>query len=373
MGKNIKKILVCLISILLLPSLFACSAGQEEVSLEDFLGAPVTIVFSSTQSIFARQELISKLNETITDIEDEISVENTNSDVYKFNQLDIGEAEVSETTYNLFNFCKEIYESTDGSFNIANYMLVDLWGFSSRHQKRDYRPTFAYDRERNSDKSFNLPEEKFVKAFMALADFSSIESRADGEKFYLIKNCRPQFIDGEKYTQKIDMSGIAKGYALDECHKLVKESGLSGTYISFGGSSLYLADNDGDTFELGIVNPFDTFRKFFAVTHVRDKFVSTSGTYENEYIVDGRQYHHIIDSKTGEPSNNDLVSATIIGLDGKYSDAYSTAVMVMGRSKAEEFLSSYGCTYVLVDKNKNVYTNSLDLNVYNLEFTLAND
>ena len=373
MGKKIKKILASLALILLVPSLFACSSGAEEVTLNDFLGAPVTIVFSSTQSVVARQNLISKLNDTLDDIESKLSVEDKNSDVYKFNQLDIGEIEVSKLTYDVFGYCEQIYEATGGTFNIANYMLVDLWGFSSRHQKTTYSPIYPYDRAKNSDNSFGLPEEKYITAFKALADFSSIESKASGNKYYLVKNCKPQFIDGEKYTQKLDFPGMAKGYALDECQKLIDESGLSGTYISFGGSSLYLADNNGDTFELGIVNPFDKFRNSFAKTNVRDKFISTSGVYENGYTLNGRLYHHIIDTSIGEPCNNDIVSVTIIGLDGKLSDAYSTAAVVMGKDRAIDFLASNACTYVIVDKEKNVYTNSLDLNVYNLEFTVAND
>lgn len=372
MGNKIKGILAVLITILLLPCLAACTKGSEEVMLNNFLGAPVTIVFSGEQSTFARRNLISKLNDTLTDIEAKLSVENPDSDISKFNSLEIGEVEISQTTFELFGVCEEIYEATDGAFNIANYMLVDLWGFSSRHKNKSYTPVYAYDRARNADNSFNIPEDKYINAFIALADFPSIKSKADGEKYYLIKNCKPQYIDGEAYTQKIDMSGIAKGYALDECQKIIDESGITGTYISFGGSSLYLSDNDGDAFELGIVNPFDKWRNSFATVTVRDTFVSTSGVYENNYKIDGRLYHHIIDTKTGEPCDTDLVSATIIGLDGKYSDAYSTAAMVMGREKAIEFLSSYHLVYVLVDKDKNVYTNG-NINVLNSEFSVVND
>lgn len=371
MGKKLKGILAALILILLMTYLVSCTAGAEEISLNNFFGAPVTIVFSGEQSTFERNSLISKLNDTLTDIEAKLSTENGGSDICKFNAIELGEVEVSKTTFELFAVCEEIYGTTSGAFNIANYMLVDLWGFSSRHKKKIYSPVYDYDRERNSDNSFNLPEEKYVNAFIALADFSSIKSRADGQKYYLVKTCKPQFIDGVEYTQKIDMSGIAKGYALDKCQKLIAESGLTGTYISFGGSSLYLADNDGDDFELGIVNPFDKFRNSFATVTVRDTFVSTSGVYENNYKLDGRLYHHIIDTKLGEPCDTDLVSATIIGLDGRYSDAYSTAVMVMGRQKAMEFLSSYHLTYVLVDKDKNVYTNG-NISVASLEFSVIN-
>jgi thiamine biosynthesis lipoprotein len=78
--------------------------------------------------------------------------------------------------------------------------------------------------------------------------------------------------------------------------------------------------------------------------------VATSGTYEISYVVDGREYSHIIDPWTGEPTQRDIVSVTLVGALAAECDALSTAICIMGRDEAVEFtrmhLSEY--RYILL-------------------------
>jgi thiamine biosynthesis lipoprotein len=70
-----------------------------------------------------------------------------------------------------------------------------------------------------------------------------------------------------------------------------------------------------------------------------NKTLSTSGTYENAFSIQGQIYHHLIDPLTGFPADTDLLSVTVISPEGAFSEAYSTALNIMGSSAAYEFWS----------------------------------
>ena len=123
-----------------------------------------------------------------------------------------------------------------------------------------------------------------------------------------------------------------------------------------------------------LTQPFMTdsfFRKEFARVKVRNKFVSTSGIYENNYTVDGRFCHHIIDPESGEPSESDLASVTLIGDFGAETDALATALLIKGSAYALGFLSSRSINYVLVTVDDRVFTDVDGFTLLNDGFTVV--
>ena len=107
-----------------------------------------------------------------------------------------------------------------------------------------------------------------------------------------------------------------------------------------------------------MINPFSAKREGILSVKVKDKFVSTSGTYENFYDLDGTRYCHIIDGKTGAPTQSDVASCTIICDDGLLSDGLSTALVVMGSQRAQALLKDCPeVSYILILSNGSVLSN----------------
>jgi len=137
---------------------------------------------------------------------------------------------------------------------------------------------------------------------------------------------------------RIDLGGIAKGYAVDQSIVLLKGLGIKHAMVSAGGDSRLLGDKHGRDWLVGIRHPRKEQVAAIKLP-LADIAVSTSGDYERFFISDGIRHHHIINPKTGD-SARELMSVTIIGPKGVMTDALSTTVFVLGVSKGLSLIES---------------------------------
>lgn len=357
-NKLINKALAVFISIACMTGVFTLSGCAKNGGNDGnaiLLGSPVSIVIVDEKFAYGTRNY-DKLNESICDLATEFnatfSVEG-NSEISAYNTV-IGQKriETSKRLYDALTLSKSIYASTNGTFNPQTKHLVDLWGFSKRYREAVYEKQAPYDRERLDGYAFPLPDDRYVEAFITLSDFSKTELTAEGDNFYIVKPSLSVEVDGKTYYSALDLSGIAKGIFIDEAVRVINAAGVKSYYISAGGSSTYLSDNLGESWNLRIVDPFSDDRSVLLSVKIKNKYVSTSGTYENNYAFQGKTYSHVIDGKLGAPTDSDLVSATVIGDNGGKTDALSTALIVMGSEKALAYLSEQdGISYVLIKSN----------------------
>ena len=170
----------------------------------------------------------------------------------------------------------------------------------------------------------------------------SDEKIAEAKKYINYKNI---ILDETQYTVsfaqkgvKIDLGGIAKGYAVDQAIKHLKELNIEHALISAGGDTRLLGDRKGRPWLVGIKDP-DNTEKVIIMLPLQNEALSTSGDYERFFIEDGVKYHHIIHPETGK-SASEVRSASIIGATAITTDALSTSVFVMGVSAGLELLNS---------------------------------
>ncbi|HZD53641.1 MAG TPA: FAD:protein FMN transferase [Woeseiaceae bacterium] len=131
-----------------------------------------------------------------------------------------------------------------------------------------------------------------------------------------------------KHGVRINLGGIAKGYAVERGCRILAERGIRHAIVTAGGDSRLLGDRHGKPWVVGIRDP----RKEGEIAlrlPLEDEAISTSGDYERYFIEDGKRYHHIIEPATGEPAGG-VHSVTIVGPDAVITDALSTSVFVMG-------------------------------------------
>jgi len=177
-------------------------------------------------------------------------------------------------------------------------------------------------------------------------------------------NYRHILLDAEHRTVKfsrhgvrIDLGGIGKGYAVDNCIALLKKRGITHALVTAGGDSRVLGDREGRPWMVGIRDPR---RKdnVVAVIPLINSAISTSGDYERYFEVNGVRYHHIINPKTGKSATG-VHSATVIGPDATTTDGLTKPVFILGPEKGLKLIESIpGVDAVVIDAEGRMFYSS---------------
>lgn len=358
--------------------------GKTEIPLERLKGksysfysftVPVSVALFADFSDIAEAERTRKTVEEVkslfSEIENSLSVSVETSAIARFNSAAAGEkVTIDEISYTVLGIAKKMYELTGGAYNPAVGMSVDLWGFTPRFQS-DYEPIEPYDREVDGDgKFYSLPDEKYIAAFSTLSDFGSVEIWEENGAYYAKKPDRSVTIDGVSYSMRLDLGGIGKGYAADEGAALLRERGYAYGYLNVGSSSVALLKSvkqETDyAWNFGFGHPRGEGN--YLELPLKDETSSTSGDYENFYMLDKVRYSHIIDPSTGRPYASDLVTATVYGLPAAEADALTTAILILGREKALALLNEKfpSVSYAMVGEEGGALTLSTNFETYRL-------
>jgi thiamine biosynthesis lipoprotein len=157
-----------------------------------------------------------------------------------------------------------------------------------------------------------------------------------------------------KPDMRIDLGGIAKGYAVDRSIELLRGMGIRHAMVNAGGDTRLLGDRRGKPWIVGIRDPRNEGR---VVTRLplADEAVSTSGDYERYFEEDGVRHHHILVPGSGK-SASEVRSVTILGSDATQTDGLSTTVFVLGVERGMRLVSRLpGVEAVIVDKDGRIY------------------
>lgn len=139
---------------------------------------------------------------------------------------------------------------------------------------------------------------------------------------------------------KIDLGGIAKGYAVDRAADALRAAGVSDALVDLTGNMKALGHPpDAPAWRIGIRDPRDRLPYFARLTLKPGEGISTSGKYEQFIAKDGKTYGHIMDPRTGRPADG-LISVTVVSGSGFACDTWDTPIFVLGaeagRQKALE-------------------------------------
>ncbi len=164
-------------------------------------------------------------------------------------------------------------------------------------------------------------------------------------------------LDRRRYTiqfardgVRIDLGGIAKGHAVDNCVALLKARGVKEALVMAGGDSRVLGDKRGRPWMVGIRDPRRQ-DAIVAMIPLVDAAISTSGDYERYFEADGVRYHHILDPRTGKSATG-VRSVTIVGPDATTTEGISKSVFVMGPERGIRFVESLpGIDAVIIDSD----------------------
>ena len=250
------------------------------------------------------QEAVDKAAERVGALDALLSTGDENSEIYQLNQK--GEATLSEDGGYLVERALELYDKTEGAFDIAIYPVMQAWGF----------PTQEY----------HVPDDATLKEKLILADASKVNYDKDTRK-----------ISFDRDGMEIDLGGIAKGYTSAQIMQIYQDCGVTSGLVNLGGNVQALGcKTDGSKWKVAIQSPDDT-EDYLGILEIENQAVITSGGYERYFEEDGVTYHHIIDPATGYPADSGLISVTIVSDDGTLADGLSTSLFIMGEEKAAQF------------------------------------
>lgn len=149
---------------------------------------------------------------------------------------------------------------------------------------------------------------------------------------------------------RIDLGGIAKGYAVDSAVDQLIQNGFTSALVTAGGDSRVIGKKNAKPWMIGVKHPRKP-DQMIAIMPLEDSAISTSGDYERYFVDNGQRYHHIINPQTGEPA--DLCqSVTIIGPRGQITDALSTTVFVLGPHDGMALLKHFPDFEAVIIDNK---------------------
>ena len=153
---------------------------------------------------------------------------------------------------------------------------------------------------------------------------------------------------------RIDLGGIAKGYAVDRSIELLRGLGIEHAMVNAGGDTRLLGDRRGKPWIVGVRDPRNE-GKMVTRLPLENEAISTSGDYERYFEEDGVRYHHILVPGTGDVARA-VRSATIIGPDATLTDGLSTTVFVLGVERGMELVSRLpGVEAVIVDRDGRIF------------------
>lgn len=140
----------------------------------------------------------------------------------------------------------------------------------------------------------------------------------------------------------VDLGASAKGYLGDLATEFLKERGVTQALLSLGGNIVAIGDKNGAGYLIGVEDPFDQSQDPIAVLTISDKSAVTSGDYQRYFEdAEGNRYHHILDPKTGYPADSGLSQVVVVSDSSEEADMLSTALFVMGKDRAIEFMKTY--------------------------------
>ncbi len=135
---------------------------------------------------------------------------------------------------------------------------------------------------------------------------------------------------------KLDLGGIAKGYAIDKGIDAIKKNGVADALINAGGDIRAIGESENGQWKVGVLHPREN-GKLKDTLLLKDLSVATSGDYRKYFVAGGKRYHHILNPSTGLPTEG-VQSVTIIAPLAVDSDALATAVFVLGKKKGMEMI-----------------------------------
>ncbi len=325
-----KKIIYLFLIICLVLNFCGCNKQLEKQTCYsfDYFDTVTTIVgYESSEEVFDKNcEQIKSWLSKYHKLFDIYTLYDGVNNLCKINMSNGKIIEVEPEIIELLEFSKELYSTANGKLNIAMGSVLSIW-----HDYREYGL-------KNPENATIPTKDELTKA----NKHTNIENVIIDRKNNTVK------LDSNEL--KLDVGGIAKGYAAQKVAEKMEDAGLGGYILNIGGNVKIVGKRqDGQKWKIGIENPNteDTKTPYIEQLELENNLsLVTSGSYQRFYNVDGKNYHHIIDPKTLYPADK-FKSVSVLCEDSGLADALSTALFCMSVDDGKKLISNLDGVYVM--------------------------
>ena len=277
---------------------------------EKVMGTIVTLKADGVNAKAAVDESFDKIFELVENIKGDLKrIESTNEYV-----------KINPDVYEILKISQHYSEQTNGAFDVTIGAAVNLW--------------------KNARKNNQLPTTE---------DIENVKKFVGFDHLHLRESDNSAMIDTQGVN--INLGGVGKGYGVDIVRKIFIKHGIKDGLIDFGTSTIYAFGKK----RIGLKNPHGN--ELSEIIELKNSAISTSGDYEQYFIINGQRYHHIIDPKTCMPTDNGITSVSV-SVNGNIencatiADILSTSIFILGEKQSEELLTpkNYNIIHIFLTK-----------------------
>ncbi len=254
-----------------------------------------------------------------------------NSEINEFNQnTSLTCIPVSEEFLFISEAALKVHQITQGAFDPSLAPLIALWGF-------------------DKNQIHQIPSEQKIKSLLQYP-FAKIHL-----------NKEKQCIQKHYATLQLNYSAIAKGFAVDEIAKILRNKySIEHFLVDIGGEIIMNGVNHKKIpWRVAIETPSNRMQTIQKIIHPGKMAVATSGDYRNYFEKDGKRFSHLINPKTGYPIDHTLASVTVVHASTMIADAYATAFMILGPEKSLEIAKQQKLAIFMIIKTQQGFSGSM--------------
>jgi len=287
------------------------------------MGTSYSIKLIPQQISIDEERLHSDIEQILADINQSMSTYIPDSELSLLNQSKITDRQnLSEDLFTVIQHANNVSLMTNGAFDITVGPLVNLWGFGPEPFTQ------------------NIPDDSIVQSVKAHIGYQKI----------IIDRVSRQISKSDPDIY-IDLSAIAKGFAVDKIARYLDKQNIQNYLVEIGGEIIAKGLNTHQqSWLIGIEQANVLERSVQRIVSLNNIAMATSGDYRNYFEKDGIRYSHTIDPATAAPIYHNLASVTVLNKSTMHADALATAFMVLGTKKAHTLANELGIAVYTLSK-----------------------
>jgi len=276
-----------------------------------------------------RQALLLEVQQRLDDINRKMSTYTNDSDITRFNRdLSTDWIAVDLETAQVVYLALRISEQSEGAFDITVGPLVAAWKFGAANP--------------DGEDDAKIPNAAEIQELLTRVGHTKLQVRLE-----------PPALRKQVPNLELDLSAIAKGYAVDEVARVAERLGYENYFVEVGEEVRAAGQHPaGRKWLCGVEKPLELERAIDLKVPLENMSIATSGDYRQFRIVNDRRYSHTIDPRSGYPTDGHVALASIATADCSVADAWATAAMVLGPEKMQQLANEHRFGLHIVTRNE---------------------
>jgi len=285
------------------------------------MGTGYIVKYRHVSDVPSVEAMQAEIEQQLAEINQSMSTYDADSELSRFNHSGSTEwVPVSAPLFTVLTAALEIGRQSEGVFDVTIGPLVNLWGFGPENRTQD------------------IPNADEIAATL---------ERTGHDKLMLDETARA--VRKIRADVHVDLSAIAKGYAVDQIAAVFERHGIEHYMVEIGGEIRARGDNAQQMpWRIGIDKPQTHGHAVQKVLVLDNAALATSGNYRNYFMIGDRRYMHVIDPATGWPAESHLASVTVLAETCMLADAWATALLVLGLERGLVMAEQLGLSALFI-------------------------